>query len=287
MARPLRVEYSGAVYHVISRGNKHNNIYFNNTDRQDFLGHVDDAVKLHNLICHAYCLMDNHYHLLIETPDANLSKAMRDINGNYTQSFNAAHKTVGHLFQGRYKAFVIEKETYLLEVARYIVLNPVRAKIVEHPRQWKWSSYRSTAESKEPPKWLHTDWIIGFFGKERKNGQINYRKFIKEGINNIDPHDDVKNGFLLGSPQFISWIWETQTNGSEEQKEHPREQRIVGRPELRDLFKDTQTKQERNEAIKFARYRCGYLTTEIAEHVGLHRAVVGRISREAKNTKSS
>lgn len=109
MARPLRVEYPGALYHVMSRGNAFQNIFLDNRDREAYLDHLKSAVKNHNLICHAYCLMGNHSHLLLETPDPNLSQAMRDLNGNYTQWFNAKHKRVGHLFQGRYRAFVIEK----------------------------------------------------------------------------------------------------------------------------------------------------------------------------------
>ncbi|MFC1787739.1 transposase [Patescibacteria group bacterium] len=280
MARPLRVEYPGALYHVISRGNGYQNIFKDDKDHWGFLDWLKDAVELHNVIIHAYCLMHNHYHLLVETPDANLSKAMRDINGNYTQWFNTRHKTVGHLFQGRYKAFVIEKDVYLLQVARYIVLNPVRAKITEHPRQYKWSSYKFTGEIKKSPEWLHPDWILQFFNKDKKEAQKQYRKFIKSRLDAEDPHTDVRNGFLLGSPQFVHWIWETQTNGSEELKEHPREQRIVGRLTLEELFDGVKTKEERNMFIKIARFRCGYLTTEIAQHLGLHRAVVGKISRE-------
>ncbi|MFC1787915.1 transposase [Patescibacteria group bacterium] len=280
MARPLRVEYPNALYHVISRGNGYQNIFKDEKDHWKFLDWLKDAVELHNIIIHAYCLMDNHYHLLIETPDSNLSKAMRDINGNYTQWFNARHKTVGHLFQGRYKAFVIEKDLYLLEVARYIILNPVRAKITEHPRQFKWSSYIFTAENTKTPEWLHTDWILKFFSNDKKEAQKQYRTFVKSGLDDEDPHADVRNGFLLGSPQFVHWIWETQTNGSEELKEYPREQRIVGRLTLEELFDGVKTKEERDKFIKIARFRCGYLTTEIAKHLGLHRAVVGKISRE-------
>lgn len=280
MARPLRIEYPNALYHVMSRGNGYQNVYQDDKDRQKFLDWLQDAVEVHNIICHAYCLMGNHYHLLIETPDANLSRAMRDINGNYTQSFNARHKTVGHLFQGRYKAFVIEKDTYLLEVARYIVLNPVRANLATHPRQYKWSSYKITSESSDVPKYLYTDWILGYFGKERKKAQVSYRKFIKDGLHAEDPHKKIKSGLLLGSPQFIHWIWETQTNGSEKIKEHSREQRIIGRPTLKELFDEVTTKEERDLAIKLARFRCGYLNTEIANHLGLHWTTVGQISRK-------
>ncbi|MFH1404530.1 MAG: transposase [Patescibacteria group bacterium] len=286
MARPLRVEYPGALYHVVSRGNEQKNIFKDNVDRLKFLDWVKDAIEIHNLICHAYCLMNNHYHILIETPDANLSKAMRDINGNYTQWFNSRHRRAGHLLQGRYKSFIIEKETYLLEVARYIVLNPVRAKFVKHPNEWKWSSYKSTAGHNKIPDWLHTDWTLGFFGKNRKKAQNNYRQFVKDGMNADDPHNEAKNGFLLGSPQFIHWIWETKTRGSEKLIEHTREQRIVGRPTLNELFDGIQTLKERDGAIKMARMRCGYTAVEISRHVSLHPSVIGRISKGKYNTKS-
>ena len=127
--------------------------------------------------------MDNHYHLLLETLDANLSVAMRDLNGNYAQWFNVTHDRVGHLFQGRYKAFVIERETYLLEIVRYIVLNAVRAGLVEHPKDWKWSSYRATAGMTTVPKWLHVDWVLANFSKGKSDAQKEYRRFVREGLN--------------------------------------------------------------------------------------------------------
>jgi len=270
----------------MARGNSSQDIYLDNKDRIKFLYWLKDTLETHNLICHAYCLMDNHYHLLIETPDANLSSAMRDLNGNYSQWFNVKHKHIGHLFQGRYKAFVIEKEAYLLEVARYIVLNPVRAGSVEHPSQWKWSSYNATSGSRKIPEWLHVDWLLESFAQERKTAQQEYRRFIVEGIDGKDPFENLENGFLLGTPQFIHWIWENHTAGSERLKEHPREQRIVGRPTLEEIFKDIQTKEKRNSAITFARIRCGYLATEIAPFVNLDPAVVGRISKGTYNIKS-
>lgn len=279
MARPLRIEYPGAFHHVMSRGNAYQDIYLNDQDRRAFLKNLQHCIELHNLICHAYCLMDNHYHLLIETPDANLSSAMRDINGNYTQKFNARHKRTGHVLQGRYKAYVIEQELYLLEVVRYIVNNPVEEKMVDHTKEWVWSSFKATSGMLKAPKWLETDFTLGLFSKDRKESQKQYRKFVKEGINRGSPYDQLKEGVILGSPQFIDWVWETQTNGIEEVKEIPRDQRIVGRPSLEEIFEDEMTKDERDTAIKFARFRCSYLTTEIAKHVGLERSVVGRISR--------
>jgi len=192
---------------------------------------------------------------------------------------------VGHLFQGRYKACVIEKEGYLMEVARYIALNPVRAVIIDHPRDWKWSSYNTTTEKEKGPAWLHTDWILEFFGEDKQQSQKSYQTFITQGIKNTDPQIELKHGFILGSPQFIDWIWETQTNGSEEQKEHPREQRIVGRPTLKDLFQGVKIKDERNNTIKLARFRCGYSVVEIAKHLKMHPSVVGRISKDRYNNK--
>ncbi|MBU4452912.1 transposase, partial [Patescibacteria group bacterium] len=163
MARPLRIEFPGALYHVMSRGNARQDIYTDDNDRREFLKNLEHCIKFHNLICHAYCLMGNHYHLLVETPDGNLSQAMRDINGNYTQKFHYLHNRVGHLLQGRYKAFVIEKEAYFLAVARYIVLNPVRDKLVEHPKLWKWSNYNATAGHNRGPVWLDVDTTLDLF----------------------------------------------------------------------------------------------------------------------------
>ena len=142
MARPLRIEFPGAVYHVTSRGNARQKIYRNDEDRETFLATLGWVVERFGWICHSYCLMDNHFHLLIETPLPNLSRGMRQLNGVYTQKFNRRHNRVGHLFQGRFKSIVAERDSYLLELARYIVLNPVRAKMVKAPEHYPWSSYR-------------------------------------------------------------------------------------------------------------------------------------------------
>jgi putative transposase len=144
MARPLRIEYDGALYHVTSRGNERKAIFKDDTDRELFLSTLAQVTERFHWTCHAYCLMDNHYHLVIETPDGNLSKGMRQLNGVYTQTFNRRHHRVGHLFQGRFKGILVQKESHYLEVCRYVVLNPVRAKAVKHPREWAWSSYRAT-----------------------------------------------------------------------------------------------------------------------------------------------
>lgn len=137
MARPLRAEYPGAIYHITSRGNARQPIFEDDEDRKAFQVLLESLVSRYNWLCHAYCLMDNHYHLLVETPDGNLSEGMRQLNGIYTQSFNGRHGRVGHVFQGRFKAILVGRENYLLELCRYVVLNPIRAGIVRSPGRYK------------------------------------------------------------------------------------------------------------------------------------------------------
>ncbi len=154
MARPLRIEYPGALYHITSRGNARADIFDDNPDREKFLSILGVVVRKYRWICHGYCLMDNHYHLLVETPESNLCRGMRQINGLYTQGFNRRHGRVGHLFQGRYKSILVEKDSYLLQLSRYIVLNPVKAGMVKAPEDWEWSSYQSTAGLSTAPDFL-------------------------------------------------------------------------------------------------------------------------------------
>ena len=167
MARPIRLEFAGAIYHVTSRGDRREDIYDSDADRERFIKTLGDVCQRFNWVCHAYCLMSNHYHLLIETPDAYLSKGMRQLNGVYTQAYNRANGRVGHVFQGRYKAIMVEKQNYLLELARYIVLNPVRASMVRSASQWRWSSYRATTGQAFKPEWLNTDWLLASFSKRK------------------------------------------------------------------------------------------------------------------------
>ena len=154
MTRPLRVVYPGAVYHVTARGNERKAIVRDDIDRRRFVATLAQMVEHYRVVCHAWVLMPNHYHLLLETPEANLSRAIRHLNGVYTQAFNRRHRRVGHLFQGRFKAILLEKDAHLLALCRYVVLNPVRAGLVRHPRAWGWSSYRATAGEESAPTWL-------------------------------------------------------------------------------------------------------------------------------------
>ena len=151
MARPLRIEFPGAIYHVTSRGNAHQAIVEDDADRFEFFAVLTGVLERYGWLCHAYCLMDNHYHLMVETPDGNLARGMARLNGLYTQRFNRRHQRIGHLFQGRYKAILVERESYLLELCRYLVLNPVRAGLVRRAAAYRWSSYRATAGDEPAP----------------------------------------------------------------------------------------------------------------------------------------
>ena len=141
MARPLRIEFPNAFYHVTSLGNERKTVFRNNRDRERFLSYLESAHERYGAILHVYCLMDNHYHLLLETPRGNLSQSLHHINGAYTTYFNIKHRRSGHLFQGRFKAILVEKDSYSGELSRYIHLNPVRAGLVKNPLRYGWSSY--------------------------------------------------------------------------------------------------------------------------------------------------
>ena len=202
MSRPLRIEFAGALYHITARGNERRAIYRGEEDNTRFLDILSTCCDRFHWLCHAYCLMGNHYHLLLETQLPNLSTGMRHLNGEYSRQFNAAHRRVGHLFQGRFKSILVEKEAYLLELARYIVLNPVRAEMVRNPQEWPWSSYRSTAGMIGPHACLTTDWLLAYFSRSRIDACLRYRTFVSEGSGIPSPMASLKNQAYLGSDQF-------------------------------------------------------------------------------------
>lgn len=281
MARPLRIEFPGAVYHITSRGDEKKPIFLDDKDREDFLNLLQDINKRHHWICHAYCLMNNHYHLLIETPEGNLSIGMRQLNGVYTQAFNRRHKRIGHLFQGRFKAILIQKDTHLLEACRYVVLNPLRAGDVGRPEQWKWSSYRATVGGVKPHPCLTTDWILHQFGMGRKKAGKKYRGFVKGGIKGISLWKGVKGQSILGSGDFIEGLID-YVKGYEAIPEIPKAQRFLSRPNLEQLFNGRvlQDIDKRNEKIEEAVKKYGYTQREVADHLRMHFTSVSRIMRE-------
>ncbi len=201
MARPLRLEFAGALYHLTARGNARADIFADDEDRQLFLDLLGKEIRQQGWRCYAYCLMDNHYHLLIETPEANLVAGMRRLNGVYTQAFNRRHTRVGHLFQGRYKSIVVDKDSYGLELCRYIVLNPVRARMVKHAADWAWSSYRASAGKLAAPDWLIAGWARGLL--DGRDPAAAYERFVLQGLTQSSPWKDLTGQIWLGSAPFL------------------------------------------------------------------------------------
>ncbi len=274
MARHLRLEYAGALYLVTSRGDRREDIYFDDDDRIACLKILGGVCGRFNWVVHAYCQMTNHYHLLVETVDGNLSRGMRQLNGQYTQRFNRRHGMVGHLFQGRYKAIVVQKETYLLELTRYVVLNPIRARIVRRLENWPWSSYRAVAGLDESPQWLDTDWLLSQFGKRRKKAIERYRKFILEGRKVSSPLKDARHQLLLGDDAFVE---------RHRTKTKPEELREVSKAHRRSLALSLEEYQQRygrqQEAMARAYLSGAYTMREIGEYFGVHYMTVSRAVR--------
>ena len=274
MSRPLRIEFPGAVYHITGRGNARQRIYRNDEDREQFLSILSHVIDRYGWLCHAYCLMDNHYHILIETHKPNLSLGMRQLNGLYTQSHNRCHGRVGHLFQGRFKAILVEKKSHLLELCRYVVLNPVRAKMVKHPGKWKWSSYGATAGEGAVPKYLTVDWILGQFGRKLHEAQKRYRNYVEEGRVASSPWEGLQGQIYLGREDFVR-----KHQPDRVIREVPRRQTQAHRPALKELFGG---KKNLDRAIGEAYRRYGYRMVEIAEHLGVHYSTVSRRLRQAE-----
>lgn len=279
MSRPLRLEFAGALYHITSRGNRKEAIYEVDTDREGFLSVLADVCKTYNWECHAYCLMDNHYHLLVETPDANLSKGMRQLNGRYTQNFNREHHRVGHVFQGRYKAILIDKNSYLLELSRYIVLNPVRAHMVRSVIDWPWSSYRATVGEQVKPGWLNTDWLLSGFAQTKLKAIEAYKLFVSEGKCQSSPWSELKNQIFLGDEQFVESM-QGKIKDDKVLSEIPISQR---RAVPKGLSYYAKKYKKRNEAIVFAYASGGYSLKEVGDYFELHYSTVSGIIKNHKS----
>jgi putative transposase len=277
MARPLRIEYDGALYHVTSRGNERKAIFKNDSDRTLFLDTVAQVNQRFHWICHAYCLMNNHYHLVIETPDGNLSKGMRQLNGVYTQAYNKRYGRVGHLFQGRFKGILVQKDSHLLEVCRYVVLNPVRANSIKHPRLYKWSSYRGTAGTAQAHPCLTPDEILSHFGQRKLAAQEKYREFVQDGIGSQSIWEELEAQSLLGVEGFAEGLRHLVTE-KQQIREIPAGQRFAGRPTLEKLFGQRSSgKSRRDQLIARAVSEFGYSQMEVASFLKLHYSTISRI----------
>jgi putative transposase len=223
MARPLRIEYPGAFYHITARGNERNNIFRDELDKERFLGYLETAVIRYKAVIHVYCLMNNHYHLLLSTPSANLSEIVQHINGAYTVYFNKRHHRCGHLFQGRYKAILVDADEYAGELSRYIHLNPVRAGVVVKPENYPWTSYLYYIGRKKSVRWLTTGWLLSYFGRRPADAQRAYRVFVetKIGIPEDNPLREAFASTILGRPDFIDEIKEKYLGGRKRDRDVP------------------------------------------------------------------
>jgi putative transposase len=273
MARPLRIELAGGLYHVTSRGDRREDIYFDDADRVQWLRIVGDVCKRFNWVCHAWCQMTNHYHIVVETPEGNLSQGMRQLNGVYTQWINRTHDRVGHVFQGRYKAILVEKDSYLLELARYVVLNPVRAGMVRDAGKWAWSSYRNMTGQESAPAWLQTDWLLGQFSLQRARAITKYCEFVRDGIKQASPWVALKGQIYLGDEKFVTRM-QRHASDKAEIGEIPRAQR---RPVARALT-HYQNKHKARDKAMYQAYASGdYSMQAIALHFGVHYSTVSRV----------
>lgn len=283
MARPLRIEYPGAFYHITARGNERKAILHDEKDREQFLLYLETAQQRYSAVFHVYCLMSNHYHLLLETPLGNLSTIMRHINGAYTTYYNVRRQRAGHLFQGRYKAIVVDADEYAGELSRYIHLNPVRAKIMTKPEEYKWSSYRSYIGQERLPKWLMVDFILGYFGA--KAAQKEYRNFVDSmvGKRYKSPLKEVIASTILGGIDFIKEIKEKYLSGRRVDRNVPAlaELRRASIEEIKQAVEGAFG--DANLARKVALYishRCsGWTLREIGKHFQIGESGVTRASQ--------
>ena len=272
MARPLRLELTGALYHVTSRGDGRDNIYLADEDRLAWLETLAQVCERFNWVCHAYCQMTNHYHLVVETPEANLAKGMRQLNGVYTQRLNRSHQRVGHVFQGRYKAILVEKDNYLLELARYVVLNPLRARMVRRLEQWPWSSYLATCGQVLKPDWLQCDFILSQFSAQRSRALSKYAAFVNEGKGLPSVWNQLQGQIYLGSEAFVVKM-QTLVDKQPTLTEVPRAQRRA----LTQALSGFAEKHERDHAIALAYLSGQHTMAAIAMHFGVHYTTVSRL----------
>ncbi|MDD2338216.1 MAG: transposase [Geobacteraceae bacterium] len=285
MARPLRIEFPGCFYHVTSRGNERKDIFKNRKDREKFLSYLQSSVERYGAKIHVYCLMTNHYHVLMETPQGNLSQIMRHINGAYTTYFNIKRKRTGHLFQGRYKAIVVEADAYALELSRYMHLNPVRVGMVSKLQDYEWSSYRSYAGLAPPPDWLTQDLILKYFSAQDQKGK--YLDFVETLIGETyeTPLKAVVASSLLGSPGFVEEISEIQVRHIRADRTAPAVKQLAGQLSIEKVV-DTVKRAVGEEGMlwrKISIHLChrygGMKLKEIGEKFGVGDAAVSVTSK--------
>ncbi len=294
MARPLRITYPGAFYHITSRGNERKAIFKSRADRQKFLAYLESATERYSAVIHCYCLMDNHYHLLLETPAGNLPQIMRHINGAYTTYFNIKRDRSGHLFQGRYKAILVEKDAYAKELSRYIHLNPVRAGIVAKPEAYEWTSFAAYAGVKPSPEWLVRGFILGYFSPQKKAAQKRYKVFVESilGRPGDSPLENLPGGMILGRQQFVETIRAEHLSDKQPGRDLPALKELQAKPQtshveaIVDRIVADDAKLARNLKIYFIRKHSGTHLKAIGERYGLGESGVSQVGRRLEKRKA-
>jgi len=278
MARPLRIEYAGALYHVTARGDRGEDIFSDDQDRNAFLGILSQVCQRFVVSCHAYCLMGNHYHLVLETAEPNLARSLRQLNGVYTQRFNRRHERVGHVFQGRYKAILVDGDSYYLEVVRYVLLNPVRAKIVTCVQDWPWSSYQAVMGQSCAIQGLHVNKLLSFFGPTSEQARAAFVRFVDGGVAQQPIWNNLVGQIFLGNQTFVERLQE-QVQLLCASNEIPRVQRCKRAVSLAEY----QRRHRNREQAMASAYASGQYTMQaIARHFGVHYVTVSRAVRKAE-----
>lgn len=283
MARRPRLTYPGAIHHVMSRGNRKSKIFVDDRDRLDFIELLSAARERFNVLWRSFVLMNTHYHLEVETPEGNISKAMRYINGVFTQRWNRRHHTTGHVFEGRFKSPLIEDGHYARSVLRYIALNPVEANYVQHAAEWPWSSHRALAGLVPPPEFLDVGWLRrDFEGSSLRECQRQYQAFVDREEKHLL---DFEDGIVLGSEAYRSNVRELIGETM-----HgiivPRSYRALARPPLSVLLSGVREDLDRrNRMIIRAQVVYGYLQSEVGKALGVHPNTISKITRAIKHQK--
>ena len=287
MARPLRIQYPGAFYHITSRGNERKDVFKIKKDRERFLSYLESSTKRYGARIHAYCLMNNHYHLLVETPEGNLSQIMRHINGAYTTYFNIKRKRSGHLFQGRYNAILVDADEYVTQLSRYIHLNPVRAGMVEEPGKHPWSSFQYYAGNNKSPGWLVMDFVLGFFGENNVKAKTAYRQFVMALINREyeSPLNEVVASTILGSQEFVKDIREKFLGKAKKDRNVPAVRELTSGKDVKEIkdavalvFNDN-PQLARKAAVYISHRYSGRKLKEIGLHFDIGESAVSQTSR--------
>ncbi len=265
----------------MARGNRKASVFEDDEDRRGFLSIVGEATERFDVACYAFCLMGNHYHLVVTTPHGNLSAAMRQVNGRYAQASNRRYARTGHLFEGRFRSIVVESEAYLRDLARYVALNPVRAGLVTDPSSWAWSSYRATAGLEPPPSFLDVSWIQWTFGGAgRLEAQARYQLFVNDALSEAENID--VEALTLGTLHFDRAL-RNNAESDRFDKHLPRAYRALGRPPLHELFGlHGQSRAERDRLIRDAHVRYGYTLGQIGRFLGLHPRTPSAIVRKLR-----